>query len=181
MSVEQTSQLIQLIMNSVLMGVVCALVLNGMSARCAALEEAWRRLDEEEREVRYASRRKLWRRLHQRLQVSHYSVLAGYYALLFSLLSLLLLALRAVLQFDLLVSGAIGLFGIGVTALLLSVGLGLIEMHWSDLPMLEEFKGLLSSGALGGNLGDRPSSRPENYPIPTYLPKLPTRSRRRVG
>ncbi|MBM0740558.1 DUF2721 domain-containing protein [Phormidium sp. CLA17] len=145
MSVEQTTQLIQLILNSVLMSVTCALVLSGLTVRHAGigdrLEDSYQddRLKTNLDPARYHSltRRQL-RRLQQRYSISRYSVLTAYYALFFSALSCFALALRGILDWNWLISVALGIFVLGIAALLVAVGLTLMEIHLSDSPLLAE-------------------------------------------
>ncbi len=139
MSVEQTTQLIQLILNSVLMSVACALVLSGLTVRYVAIGD---RLEDSHQEDRlninldlarnHSMTRRQLRRLHQRHSLSRYSVLTAYYALLFSGLSCFALALRGILDWNWLISVALGVFVIGIATLLVAVGLTLIEIHLSD-------------------------------------------------
>ncbi len=155
MSVEQTTQLIQLILNSVLMSVACALMLSSVTARHAAIGDRLEESRQDERlntnldRTRHSplSRRQL-RRLQQRYSISRYSVLTAYYALLFSTLSCFALAVRGILDWNWLISVALGIFVFGTAALLVSVGLMLIEIHLSDSakpipygnrPFLDEF------------------------------------------
>jgi hypothetical protein len=140
MSVEQTTQLIQLILNSVLMSVACALVLSGLTVRYAAIGD---RLEESRQEDRLTTNldltrnhsilaRRQLRRLQQRHSISRYSVLTAYYALFFSGLSCFALAVRGILDWNWLISVALGIFVFGIAALLVAVGLTLVEIHLSD-------------------------------------------------
>ncbi|PZV12354.1 MAG: hypothetical protein DCF22_12585 [Leptolyngbya sp.] len=139
MSVEQTTQLIQLILNSVLMSVACALVLSGLTVRHAAISD---RIEDTQQDNRlktdldiarhHSMARRQLRRLQQRHSISRYSVLTAYYALLFSGLSCFALALRGILDWNWLISVALGIFVFGIAALLVAVGLTLLEIHLSD-------------------------------------------------
>jgi len=153
MSVEQTTQLIQLILNSVLMSVACALVLGGLTARHSAIAEqlqAWHHSEEttalESVRNRRGQSRSQIRRLQYRYTISRYSVVAAYYALLFAIVSCLTLALRGMINWNGLISLALVLFVVGVATLLVSVGLTLVDWHLSDRPMLDEARRLLSLG-----------------------------------
>ncbi|MEX0269859.1 DUF2721 domain-containing protein [Leptolyngbyaceae cyanobacterium UHCC 1019] len=139
MSVEQTTQLIQLILNSVLMSVACAVVLCGLTERHAAIGDRLEDIQPEDRLnttldiIRnHPIRRRQLRRLQQRYSISRYSVLTAYYALLFSGLSCFALALRGILDWNWLISVALGVFVFGIAALLVAIGLTLIEIHLSD-------------------------------------------------
>lgn len=139
MSVEQTTQLIQLILNSVLMSVACALVLSGLTVRYAAIGD---RLEENHPDNQpnthldlarnHSMTRRQLRRLQQRYSLSRHSILTAYYALLFSGLSCFALALRGILDWNWLISVALGVFVLGIASLLVAVGLTLLEMHLSD-------------------------------------------------
>ncbi|MGA7937150.1 MAG: DUF2721 domain-containing protein [Kovacikia sp.] len=176
MSVEQTTQLIQLILNSVLMTVVCALAWGRLGMRHAAAEEKlqtashwYANLLEAEnaprtanngvspREVHSLQAKKTLRRLQRRYQVTHYSLLATHYALLFSIGSILTMALRALINVDWLIVAALGLFVIGVASLLLGVGLTLIDLHTSDRSLREEVQEMLTLTHVTAPL--RPTSR----------------------
>lgn len=158
MSVEQTTQLIQLILNSVLMSVACALVLGGLTARHAALGQQLQALNRAEPDSgleglggttqlpRSRPSRKQLLRFRYRYQISRYSVLSAYYALLFSGLSCLSLVLRGIVEWNSLIPVALGLFVIGIATLLVAVGLTLIDWHLSDRALLDEAQKFLSFG-----------------------------------
>lgn len=165
MSVEQTTQLIQLILNSVLMSVACALVLGGLTSRHSTLSnqlqvftrseddsDAHRRSAEfaEALPRRTYSRTQL-RRFQSRYQLSRYSVLAAYYALLFSVFSCFALALRGLLQWNGLITLALSLFVLGVTILLLAIGLTLVDLHLGDFWVGEEIKRLFNLSMSNGS------------------------------
>lgn len=168
MSVEQTTQLIQLMLNSVLMGVVCALVLGGLTTRHGALSEEIQALyqaDNQEANLdgirsQALPQRQQRRYLHTRYRIMGYSVLTAYYALLFSILSGFLLALRGLLGWDWLIPVALVLFAIGISTLLVSVGLTLIEWHLSNRPLLDEAGNLLGMGRTERYARSRRSRRP---------------------
>lgn len=159
MSVEQTTQLIQLILNSVLMSVACALVLGGLTARHSTFSahlQSLNRLgsDAASHHAPYSSadllrgrayNRTQLRRFQSRYQLSRYSVMAAYYALFFSVLSCFSLALRGLLQWNSLITVAMGLFVLGITVLLLAIGFTLIDLHLGDFSMGEEVKRLLQA------------------------------------
>lgn len=163
MSVEQTTQLIQLILNSVLMGVACALVLGGLTARHGAIRQQlqsmsrpdysqeldnWivKPLTELPRSHIHQIRHQI-KRLRYRYQISRYSVLSAYYALLFSALSCFALVLRGLIQWNGLIPFALGLFVLSVATLLVAIGLTLVDWHLSDRALLEEVHKLLSGGS----------------------------------
>lgn len=161
MSVEQTTQLIQLILNSMLMMVACALLLSRISLRQTALEEGLQaarqsleRLDlgnehwsEGKGVDRSTSRvlqaKKHLRQLQHRYRVVRYSVLANAYALVCAIASTLTLALRTLINLEWLVPISLGLFVFGVTLLLLGVGLMLLDLHTADRALWDEITSLL--------------------------------------
>jgi hypothetical protein len=177
MSVEQTTQLIQLILNSVLMGVVCALVLGGLTARHASLGDEINAFNqsrdqdkgpEDRHQVVYQRQQR--RSLYNRYRLSRYSVLTAYYALLFAIFSGLMLALRGMLEWDWLIPVALSLFAVGISTLLVSVGLTLVEWHFSNRPLLDEAAHLLSMGRIEKQVRSRT--------IPRRAAPLATRSTR---
>lgn len=193
MSVEQTSQLIQLILNSVLMSVACALVVGSLTARHGTINDqlqALSRKDEEEVRVgrsnsalelsRSRSQRHQLRRLQYRYQISRYSVIAAYYALLFCIVSCLALTLRGIIQWNVLISLALGLFVLGVATLLLAIGLTLIDWHLGDRPLLDEATRLLSFGNGSGRSRLRSGSRRSAIGVQGAIDKT-TRPKIRVG
>ena len=160
MSVEQTTQLIQLILNSVLMSVACALILGGLIARNTALGSQIEALGDRSLDSRSTSlgskmrseslpglsHRKRLKQLQHRYQLTRYSVLAAYYALLLSIFSCFTLTLRGILDWIWLIPVSLILFVIGIATLLLAVGLTLIDWHLGDLSLLDESRKLLSLG-----------------------------------
>jgi len=173
MSVEQTTQLIQLILNSVLLSVACAIVLGGLIARHTAIGQqlqSFYRLEHSVNEsqewltgITQLSRsrlnRKQMHRLRYRFQISRYSVLSAYYALLFAGLSCFTLVLRGLMEWNGLIPIALGCFVIGVATLLVSVGLTLVDWHLSDRALLDEVQQLLSFGNNTHFTGARAQSR----------------------
>lgn len=199
MSVEQSTQLIQLILNSILISVACALVLGGLTARQVALEERLQLLarqysdyaDQLEsgaglRSDRVSYVKKALRQVQYRCHISHYSVLAAHYALLFSIVSVLILAFRTAINLDWLIPIALACFILGIAILLLGVGLTLIDLHLSDRPLLEDVRGILNLGMGEESYPPTSRTRRTSSSYDRSYPKLPsssmaTRSRRRVG
>lgn len=158
MSVEQTTQLIQLILNSVLLMVVCVIALGRLGVRQASLEETlkattrqYATLWQVAREAKGSQQRssfqhrlvqakKVLRQQQQHYLLSYYSLLATYYAFLFSIFSIFTLTLRTLIQGDWLIGFALGLFMVSVTGLLAGVGLTLVELHNSKLPFWDEIE-----------------------------------------
>lgn len=167
MSVEQTTQLIQLILNSVLMTIACALLLSRLGMRQTALEE---RLQVANRQCldlleagtesrsdvtssdRFTNRvlqaKKHLRQLQYRYRIVHYGMVANHYALLCAIASTLTLALRSLLDLEWLIPISLALFVFGVALLLMGVGLTLIDLHTADRSLWEEITSLLSLGKI---------------------------------
>lgn len=161
MSVEQTTQLIQLILNSVLMMVGCALLLSRISLRQADLEERLQAANRQcsdlfssekrsdrhgiDRSTRVLQAKKHLRQLQYRYKVLRYGALAESYALLCAIASTLALSLRTLINLEWLVPLSLGLFVLGVTLLLLGGGLTLIDLHTADRSLWEEITSLLGS------------------------------------
>ncbi len=163
MSVEQTTQLIQLILNSVLMTVACALLFNRINLRQVAIEERLQVLNRQCLDLlessndsrgegvggdrpltsRLLQARKQLRQLQHRYRLVQYSVMAGHYALFGAIASTLLLALRTLLNLEWLIPISLGLFVVGVALLLLSVGLMLVDLHTADRSLWDEITTLL--------------------------------------
>ncbi len=162
MSVEQITQLIQLILNSVLLTVACALALGRLGIRQATVEEHLKAASRHYSDLlelrgemegngkvlplqsRLNQAKKALRQLQQRYQALHQSLLATHYAFLFAVISTFMMALRALVNADWLITLAIGLFVVSVSVLLLGVGWTLVEIHHSKLPLWQEVEGMLS-------------------------------------
>lgn len=137
MSIEQTTQLIQLILNSVLMVAVGAVVWLGLMVRWvwldillrgaagAALQDGGEALGD--RRLRWEKRSD--RRLKRHHQTVTTSLLIAHGSLLLLVASTLLLALRTLMQANWLIQLSMGLFVLGVGGLLL--GLGLCLTDWA--------------------------------------------------
>jgi hypothetical protein len=183
MSVEQTTQLLQLILNSVLMSVVCAVLVGGLTIRhgnirqqlqgfhaadLSAGGESWHGTAITELPSSRLNHLRLQiKRLRYRYQVSRYSVLSAYYALFFSLLSCFVLVLRGLVEWNGLIPVALGLFVIGIATLLVAIGLTLMDWHLSDRALLEEVQKLLGVGstAYASRSGSRSAPRLRSTPL----------------
>ncbi|HEY9909432.1 MAG TPA: DUF2721 domain-containing protein [Thermosynechococcaceae cyanobacterium] len=158
MSIEQTTQLIQLILNSTLLIVGCALMSNRLGERHSTIVADLQTLLHQYAELRALPQKyppsehqlilakKQLRQLQGRYVLTHSSLLAGHAALLLAIGSGFLLALRAVLMWDWLISVACGLFVVGLAALLLGTGLTLLDMNAADRALWEEVRGVLNLG-----------------------------------
>ncbi|HEY9763681.1 MAG TPA: hypothetical protein V6D07_14210 [Trichocoleus sp.] len=138
MTVEQTTQLIQLILNSALM-VAIALAWWGIvwlrhSAIAAQLQEQQRRivhlLETEYRTLdQFALLRQQRFQLQTRYRLTRHSALVMHYVLLALVGSVFGLALRTLMGVNGLIPIALILFVLGIGGLLLSVGLALLEFY----------------------------------------------------
>lgn len=177
MTVEQTSQLIQLILNAALMVTACGLVLAGLLARHSALYVRLRTLHQDyldrmvgsamlqgDRMTQLKSQQKQFR---QRYRSAQNSILTIYAALMTLLVSTLLLALRTVTDQSWLISLSMMFFNGGIALFLAGVGLALVDFYQSRQSLLEELRGLSSLRS-----GDRPRSAP-----PRLLPAARRRSK----
>ncbi len=154
MSVEHTTQLIQLILNSVLMLVGCALVLGRVGSRCDAVEVRLKGVKHrclglmDDRSVRsgvMAQTRKHMRQLQSRLRLLHWGLLAAHYALLFAIASTLMLACRTLIHFEWLIPVSLATFNLGILALMLAVGCVLVDVHYAQRSLMEEIQTFLGA------------------------------------
>ncbi len=154
MSVEHTTQLIQLILNSTLMLLGCALVLGRVSSRCDAVEVRLKGAKHRclglmgDRSVRsgvMAQSRKHLRQLLSRLRLLHWGLLAAHYALLFEIASTLILACRTLIHFEWFIPASLVAFNLGVLALMLAVGCVLVDVHYAQRSLMEEVQTFLGT------------------------------------
>ncbi|PSB18215.1 DUF2721 domain-containing protein [Phormidesmis priestleyi ULC007] len=153
MSVEQTTQLIQLILNSVLMIVACAFILAGLLLRRSALEYRLQTTSLEYCQVlhlAYESQgdrllllKKQLRHLQQQVKLAQKGTISIHYAFLVFVASTFTLSLRTVVDATWLITTALALFVVGIGILLLSVTLLLLDLHKSDRPFWQELKGMI--------------------------------------
>lgn len=150
MSIDQTTQLIQLTLNSVLLLASCALLSHRLGVRHLAIEE---RLQTTMRQYavmeakpsdRFLQTKKQLRQLQHRHRLTHYSLVTIHLALLLSLASTLTLSLRMLLPLDWLVIVALGLFCLSLAVLLVGVALTLIDLYTCDRALWDEVALLLS-------------------------------------
>jgi hypothetical protein len=150
MSIEQTNQLIQLILNSVVMVASCTFLLGGLLRRHNGVGDRLQQIQhqyfdalssgEESRTGQMTHLKKQLHRLRHRHRFTHYSVLAVHYALLFLTGSTFLMALRTVFETDILIRVALALFVVGVAILLLAIGLTLHDLQFSDRSFWQEMR-----------------------------------------
>ncbi|NET38607.1 MAG: DUF2721 domain-containing protein [Cyanothece sp. SIO1E1] len=154
MTIEQTTQLIQLILNSVVMVTACLIVLGGLLVRYSAIKnqlqiihwESFELLSDPNtlKNVRLVQLKQQLRRLRQSHRVTHNSVLLILYALLFFVTSTLVLSLRTMLDFVWLIPASLFFFILGLGSLLLALVLALADFHASDRSVWEEMKWILN-------------------------------------
>lgn len=150
MSVEQTSQLLQLILNSVLMVAVCGVVLMGLLAHQGTLYQRLQWLNRECREQlmgtaflerdRFQQMKRQQKLLRERYRQAQNSIFLAYAALVALLFSTFLLACRTFLQINSLIPGSLLFFVVGNIALLVSAGLALLEIQRSRHSVLSELR-----------------------------------------
>ena len=162
MSIEQTAQLIQLILNSMLMVVGCASVAGRLGMRHSALTDRLQNSVDcyaEALEIesslarqplaadpRLILAKKQLRQLQSRHTLTSASLLAVHAALFLAIANVFLLALRSLLELDWLIPLSFGVFIAGIASLLLGVGLTLIDLHRVDRALWDEVRELLSLG-----------------------------------
>lgn len=159
MSIEQTSQLIQLILNSVLMTTACSVVLAGLLMHHTALHLQLKQVHQEYAELiagngvlqteRMSQLRyqQLW--LRYRCRASYNSLLFTSVALSLLLFSTLLLSLRMLLPWQWLISLSLVPFVLGVGALLIGVGMALVEFYQSQRSLQDDLQTTLVMGVMG--------------------------------
>jgi len=183
MSLEQTSQLIQLVLNSALMVAACVVILGGLLARHTATHRHLRSLSQEYSELMSGSAllrgdrllqvKHQLRQLRQQYQDAYRSILVIHYALLTFVLSGLTVALRTIANADWLIPAALVLFIVGLVILLLGLALALADLHAAKRSLWDEIQWALNLGNLGETplLGAKPEMKEKRSP----LPKKPTR------
>ncbi|MEO0457020.1 MAG: hypothetical protein AAF152_10645 [Cyanobacteria bacterium P01_A01_bin.114] len=150
MSIEQTNQLILLILNSVLMVFLSTLLLGGAWFRQAALGQQLDSLRRTGQERLHApggeAQLKSWRRQRHRARrqyrLAHSGMLLLYCALLMFLISLFALAVRTLILADWLVPMALGVFVCGIAGLLTGASLVLGDVYQSNLLQESPLKSL---------------------------------------
>jgi hypothetical protein len=145
MSVEHTTQLIQLILNSALMVLGCALLLGRVVQRQEAIEtyliNLKQRCETQASPLDNSLRiRKQLRSLQQRFQLLQRGATSAYAALLGAIASTFLLALRALLPFEFLIPVSLVCFTFGVAALLVAVCCMLLDLHHAQRSLMEELR-----------------------------------------
>ncbi len=192
MSVEQTTQLIQLILNSVLMVTASAFLLGGLLVRQSALETRLQTLNAEYLALpnsadrpgeRLLSLKKQLRQLQQQAHTARLALIALHYGLVGFGGSTLVLTLRMVIDALWLIPFSLVLFALATVLLLAAILLALLEISSSDRPLWEDLKWVVSL-----NRRKRADSqgglRQRLHPIPDIgkpgTPRTPQRARTRV-
>jgi hypothetical protein len=153
MSIEDPTQLIQLILNSVLMLLACACVLGGLLLRRSVIEnrlqitnvEYFQILDRLQQPNRLTMLQQQLRYLQKRVKTANNGILVMYYALMLFVSSTLLLSVRTVVSAEWLVTLSMSLFVCGVAVLLFSIAIVLLDLHQSDRPFWQEMRDILST------------------------------------
>lgn len=191
MGVDQTSQLIQLLLNSILMVVACIILLTGLSMRHSLIAQelySWHRAYLELSKSEDWQTLKEWfpwlpttlgerpigailtrlrayaHQLRQRHKAMHTTLLLLYYALSAFVASTFTLALRLVVEWNGLIQVAIGFFVLGLGMLWGGVGLVLWDIHRSRSSLWDEF--IWSANPLEKKPGVRSVASPKRKPVP---------------
>jgi hypothetical protein len=185
MSVEQTSQLIQLILNSVLMVIACSLVLVGLLSRYTAIAFKLQTLNRDYVDAVIGAARltkpQLIQLKHQQTQLrqryrsSQNGILLIYGALLLSLFNTLLLAMRTLWSQLWLIQSSFFFFVAGVGLLLAGTGIALADIYQSRRSLLQEVRSWVAIPSL-----DADASHPARLSSSKALPSASERSRRRI-
>ncbi|HIK44453.1 MAG TPA: hypothetical protein IGR64_06135 [Leptolyngbyaceae cyanobacterium M65_K2018_010] len=117
MSIAQTTQLLQLVLNSALMLIIALAWWGVVVVRLATLTERLQRLPRSPYELRV------------RYRLNRHSALIMHYVLLILMASLCCLALRALISANSLITAALCLFVLATVGMLLSVVLALMEFY----------------------------------------------------
>jgi hypothetical protein len=139
MSIAQTTQLLQLVLNSALMMVIALTWWGVVVVRLGAISARLQRLHPKPYELRV------------RYRLNRHSALIMYYVLLMLMASLCCLALRALINANSLITVALFLFVLATVGMLISVALALMEFY--------QLNGLELSSPR-----QRPRSRPQALP-----------------
>lgn len=204
MDIEQTTQLIQLILNSILMVNVCVLLLIGLLPRQTGLNQRLQAIGREYaellhdtplarsidlppgREHRQIHLKKQLRQLQQRYKTAQSGVVLTCSALLLFTASTLLLALRTIVNGLWLIPSSLGMFCMGIAILLLSIIVTLIDLHATERSLWQELKEWLGIGSEAKppvRLPHTPIRNPTSIKALTHPPtkRMPSRAKAKVG
>ena len=143
MSIAQTSQLLQLVLNSAVMMVIALLWWGVVSFRLNMASNHLQRLRRQYRQARLIEggqylRSQLRQHRHDlsvRYRLTRHSTLIMHNVLLALMASLFLLSLRALVNSNFLITAALFLFVLGAAGILLSVALALMEFYQLNVLM----------------------------------------------
>lgn len=162
MSIEQTDQLIRLILNSLLLVVICVGVVNGLLMRQTAFANRLRGMQKEYLELlgtgllqtdRLMQLKVQLRQLRQHYRTAYASLLAAQYALLLCMASTVVIAFRMLFPANWLIHTALILFVLGSVILLSSIGLTLLDVYAANRSLGEEIQWVLSLETPEANWG----------------------------
>jgi hypothetical protein len=174
MSIEQTDQLIRLVLNSLLLVLICIAVVNGLLMRQTAFANRLRLTQKEYLELlggaglfrtdRLMQLKVQLRQLRYHYRVAHASLLTAHYALLLCMSSTVIVACRMLLPSNWLIHTALVLFVLGTIVLLFSIGLTLLDVYATNHSLGEEITWILRLGAIetgSSRISAKPTS-PQN-------------------
>lgn len=184
MSIEQTNQLLQLILNCLLLVTACVIVLSGMLLRHTAMTHRLHACQREYfeclegagtvKQARLVQLKIQLRQLRHHYRMTHLSVVMAHYALLFCVASALGVAFRTLIDANWLIHLALVLFVIGISILLLSVGLTLLDLCQANHSLWQELHWILTLGNPARTL-DKPlrlaRSRPQRPALGDRSPR----------
>ena len=165
MSIEQTSQLIQLILNAILMTTACSVVLASLLMRHTSLHLRLKQIHQDyvamlaENSVLQTEympqlrHQQLW--LRYQCRASYNSLLLVSVALSLLLFSTFLLSLRTLLPWQWLISFSLGPFVLGIGTLLMAVGLALVEFYQSRRSLQAEILAIFALDVMDNAKGRR--------------------------
>ena len=175
MSVQQTSQLIQLILNSALMITICVGLMGGLWLRHNAITKQLQSLKNQILKFSHSANGSVpeqftqlrHKRLHlqRRYRLIHSSTLVIHYALMVFVASLFALALRTLLNLSWLVPIALFLFIVGAGGVLVSVAFALLDFYQFNQS---------ASGKSGWTLDPKRTSPSRTRRKPSIQPSTPS-------
>lgn len=186
MTLEQTNQLLQLILNSVLMVIASGFLLAGLLLRQASLEQRlhWtiaersQALNRSTIEAARPALHRKFRYLKQQIRANQQSALCLTIACILLITSTLCLALRSLLNVDELVQSSLILFAVGTGAFLLGILRFLLTLYSSPRSIVDELKSILPPALI---LRRTPTQDSQISSLPASKPALRADRRARVG
>jgi Protein of unknown function (DUF2721) len=179
MTIEQTSQLIQLILNSVLMMLACVGLLSVLLMRHIASVEGLRTLNREYlalltnpvifKSDRLTHLKHLVQLRKRRHRAAHNGIVVIFYALLLFTVSTFGLSLRTLIAWDGLIQLALNLFIAGLAMFLFGVGLAVLDFQRSKRSLWDELSGTFSIHS-ERSPADKPRPGITHIQIPRHLP-----------